>query len=148
MAPHGFCFLWLPEIVVLHVLSDVLIALSYFSIPVALRYFAKKRPDMPFKKLFFLFVTFITLCGLTHVLGIVVPLLRRRRVGIPADKLDKLFDKFVQADTSLIRKYGGTGLGLTISKFLVETMGGTIAATSQYGIGSRFTVEIPLRVER
>lgn len=392
MAPHGFCFFWLPEILVLHVFSDVLIALSYFSIPVALWYFAKKRPDMPFKKLFFLFATFITLCGLTHVFGIVVlwfpyygveglvmlatgivsaftailvwkilpkaltlpspteleginaqlkmskdeieelVLIRTRQlentnadlamarekaeeanraksdflanmsheirtpmnviigiarimqqtegltapqkeylktlntsaeslmqlindildiskiesgmleleqkpfsllkvveeigtlfqfqamekglvfskniacpdiekrmfigdanrlrqvlinlcsnaikftdegvvtievhcddevrdsptvrivvkdtgIGIPADKLDKVFDKFVQADTSLTRKYGGTGLGLTISKFLVETMGGTIAVTSQYGVGSQFTVEIPLRVE-
>lgn len=71
-APHGFCFLWLPEIVWLHVFSDLLIALSYFSIPVALWYFANKRPDLPFKKLFLLFAAFITLCGLTHIFGIVI----------------------------------------------------------------------------
>ena len=45
-------------------------------------------------------------------------------IGIPKEKLDKIFDKFVQADTSITRKYGGTGLGLTITKQLVELMGG------------------------
>lgn len=72
MAPHGFCFLWLPEIVWLHVAADILIAFSYFSIPVALWYFARKRPDMPFRTIFILFATFITLCGLTHVMGVIV----------------------------------------------------------------------------
>ena len=71
-APHGFCFQWLPEIVWLHVVADVLVALSYFSIPVALWYFARQRPDMPFNKVLILFATFITLCGLTHVFDIVV----------------------------------------------------------------------------
>lgn len=71
-APHGFCFAWLPEIVWLHVVSDALIALSYFSIPLALWVFARKRPDMPFNSVLILFATFITLCGLTHVFGIIV----------------------------------------------------------------------------
>jgi signal transduction histidine kinase/ActR/RegA family two-component response regulator len=64
--------MWLPEIVWLHVASNLLIAGSYFSIPVALWYFAKKRPDMPFRHLFILFASFITWCGMTHVFGIVV----------------------------------------------------------------------------
>jgi signal transduction histidine kinase len=72
MAPHGFCFFWLPEMVWLHVVADALIAVSYFTIPVALWFFAKKRPDMPFQKIFILFATFIFLCGLTHILGIIV----------------------------------------------------------------------------
>lgn len=72
MAPHGFCLLWLPEIVWLHVVSNAVIALAYFSIPLALWTFAKKRPDMPFNKIFILFASFITLCGLTHVFGILV----------------------------------------------------------------------------
>jgi signal transduction histidine kinase len=72
MMPHGACFLWLPEIVWLHVIANILIAVSYFSIPLALWQFARKRPDMPFNKLFILFATFITLCGLTHVFGIMV----------------------------------------------------------------------------
>ena len=70
--PHGFCLLWLPEIVWLHVIADALIAFSYFSIPLALWHFSKKRPDMPFNKVLLLFATFITLCGLTHIVGIIV----------------------------------------------------------------------------
>ncbi len=71
-APHGFCYFWLPEITWLHVASNLLIALAYFSIPAALWRFATKRPDMPFQKIFLLFATFITLCGLTHIFAIVV----------------------------------------------------------------------------
>ncbi len=72
MMPHGYCFLWLPEIVWLHVVADLLIATAYFSIPLALWVFAKKRPDMPFRPLFLMFASFITLCGLTHLFGIMV----------------------------------------------------------------------------
>ena len=72
MAPHGFCFMWLPEILWLHVAADLLIAIAYFSIPLALWRFARRRPDMPFNRLFILFATFITLCGLTHLFGILV----------------------------------------------------------------------------
>jgi CheY-like chemotaxis protein len=59
-------------------------------------------------------------------------------VGIPPEKLDKIFDSFSQADTSTTRVYGGTGLGLTISKQLVEMMGGTISVESEPGLGARF----------
>ncbi len=72
MMPHGFCFLWKPEIVWLHVIADALIALAYFSIPLALWYFARKRPDMPFHKLMLMFAAFICLCGLTHIVNILV----------------------------------------------------------------------------
>ncbi len=72
MAPHGFCLLWLPEILWLHVIANAVIALAYFSIPLALWHFARRRPDMPFQKVFILFAAFITLCGLTHVFGILV----------------------------------------------------------------------------
>ncbi len=72
MAPHGYCFMWLPEIVWLHVAANALIAAAYFSIPLALWRFAYKRPDMPFHSMFILFAMFITLCGLTHVFGILV----------------------------------------------------------------------------
>lgn len=70
--PHGMCLLWLPEIVWLHVVADALIALAYFSIPVALWRFYKLRPDMPLNKVLILFASFIMLCGMTHVLGIIV----------------------------------------------------------------------------
>lgn len=68
--PHGHCYLWYPEILWLNIGADVLIALSYFSIPLALGYFAHKRRDMPFRGIFLLFTAFITLCGLTHLFGI------------------------------------------------------------------------------
>jgi two-component system NtrC family sensor kinase len=68
--PHGVCFLWNPGIVWLHAISDGLIALSYFVIPVALFYFVRRRNDLPFHWIFLLFGLFILGCGGTHVMGI------------------------------------------------------------------------------
>ena len=63
-------------------------------------------------------------------------------IGIPADRVDRLFESFTQANASTTRRYGGTGLGLTISRRLAELMGGTITVDSRPGIGSTFTVSI------
>lgn len=68
--PHGQCFLWKPELVWLHTISDGLIALSYYSIPIALVYFASKRRDLPFNWMFLMFGAFILACGTTHIMGI------------------------------------------------------------------------------
>ncbi len=67
-------------------------------------------------------------------------------IGIPPDKIDTIFEKFIQADTSINRKYGGTGLGLAITKTLTKLMSGHISVESMVGHGSTFTVTIPLPV--
>jgi signal transduction histidine kinase/ActR/RegA family two-component response regulator len=67
-------------------------------------------------------------------------------IGISKEKMETIFHKFVQADTSINRKYGGTGLGLAITKTLAEAMGGTIGVESVEGQGSTFEVRLPLRV--
>jgi PAS domain S-box-containing protein len=65
-------------------------------------------------------------------------------IGFDEETAQRLFGRFVQADGSISRRFGGTGLGLAISKALTERMGGQIDATSSPGVGSRFTVELPL----
>ncbi|MCK5056426.1 MAG: response regulator [Candidatus Aminicenantes bacterium] len=68
-------------------------------------------------------------------------------IGIPGNKLNVLFKPFIQADGSTYRKFGGTGLGLTISKHLVELMGGEIGVESEEGKGTTFRFTLPLREE-
>ncbi len=63
-------------------------------------------------------------------------------IGIAADKLDSMFDPFTQADSSVTRKFGGTGLGLTISRRFARALGGDITVTSQLGKGSTFHVTV------
>ena len=68
--PHGFCYLWDPRIVWLHVISDALIALSYYCIPVILVYFIRKNRDRPFNRVFWMFAAFIVACGTSHLMEV------------------------------------------------------------------------------
>ncbi|MBC7850323.1 MAG: response regulator [Chitinophagaceae bacterium] len=67
-------------------------------------------------------------------------------IGIPTEKLGTIFESFTQADNSTTRNYGGTGLGLTISKKLAELMGGTLTVTSEQNVGSTFSLRLRLKV--
>ena len=69
-------------------------------------------------------------------------------IGIAQHKIEGLFKPFAQADESTSRKYGGTGLGLTISRQLVELMGGTISVSSEPGKGSEFSFTVPLQLDQ
>jgi PAS domain S-box-containing protein len=66
---HGFCFAWEKSLVILHVASDIVTGVAYYSIPVAMFYFAYKRRDLPFYRVFILFAAFILACGTTHFLS-------------------------------------------------------------------------------
>jgi signal transduction histidine kinase len=89
--PHGHCYLWQPSIVWLHVVSDAIIVLAYYSIPLMLIYFVHKRRDIPFTWMFVMFGAFIFGCGTTHLLSIWT-------VWVPAYR----FEGMVKLVTSLI----------------------------------------------
>ena len=68
--PHGHCYLWKTDLVGLHIISDGLIAVAYYSIPATLFYFVRRRKDLPFYWIFLLFSGFIVACGTTHIMEI------------------------------------------------------------------------------
>jgi len=71
LIPHGYCLSWSPLLLWLHVTSDVLITLSYYSIPLSLLYFVRQRKDLPYPWLSVMFALFIVACGTTHILSVV-----------------------------------------------------------------------------
>ncbi|MEZ5692002.1 MAG: hypothetical protein R3D71_10125 [Rickettsiales bacterium] len=71
--PHGYCLLWQPELVWMHVVADVAIALAYFIIPLTIMYLLiKRKQNIPFSWAFVMFALFIVSCGVTHLLSVVV----------------------------------------------------------------------------
>ena len=70
--PHGMCFQWQPEILWMHVIADLVVAIAYFSIPLALALVLYRRRHIPFRGLILLFALFILLCGMTHVISMIV----------------------------------------------------------------------------
>lgn len=68
--PHGHCYLWKSNLVLLHLISDLIIGLAYYSIPITLVYFVKKRQDVPFNGVFLLFGAFIIACGTGHFMDV------------------------------------------------------------------------------
>jgi PAS domain S-box-containing protein len=70
LIPYGDCYLWQPELIGLHLSSDLLIALAYFSIPLGIIYFVRQRKDLPYPHIFLLFGGFIVACGLTHLMAV------------------------------------------------------------------------------
>jgi len=68
--PHGYCYQWLPDLLLLHIISDSIIVLSYYSIPIVLTVLIRKRRDLSFDYMFALFAIFIFACGTSHVLQI------------------------------------------------------------------------------
>jgi PAS domain S-box-containing protein len=91
LTPHGFCLLWEPGLIAAYAASDIGIALAYFTIPLALVIFARRRQDLIFRPIVWLFATFILLCGTAHMLDVVT-------LWVPAYGLEAL----VKAATAII----------------------------------------------
>ncbi|MGZ5007907.1 MAG: EAL domain-containing protein, partial [Methylobacter sp.] len=83
LIPHGYCLSWSPLLLWLSVISDVLITLAYYSIPLTLVYFLRQRKDLPYPWLLVMFAGFIVACGTTHLLSAIT-------VWIPLYWLDGL----------------------------------------------------------
>jgi hypothetical protein len=70
LTPHGFCLLWEPGLIWTYATADLLIGLSYLTIPIALSILARRRRDLMFRPVFVLFAAFISLCGISHLLEV------------------------------------------------------------------------------
>src|SRR3954454_15282187 len=96
--PHGWCYRWDPSVVLLHVASDLLITLAYYFIPFALIYIVRRRGDMVYPWMFWLFGTFILACGTTHLMSI----LTVWQPWYPLDGIIKLITALASVPTALL----------------------------------------------
>lgn len=71
LMPHGQCFLWKPDLLGLHVLSDAIISLSYYVMPVAFYFYMQRKEEKHFKGIYYFFIVFFVLCGSSHLFGII-----------------------------------------------------------------------------
>lgn len=97
LLPHGHCLFWRPDLLLLHVISDALIALAYFSIPLALLELLRRRKDLVFNHVFLMFAAFIMACGLTHVFNVADVWLGM----YPLSGLMKAFTAFISVVTAV-----------------------------------------------
>ena len=109
LMPHGYCLVWNSALLWLHVLSDVLIALSYYSIPLILLYYIRKHKDFPFNKLLLMFAAFILACGTTHLLSIIT-------IWMPLYWLEGLLKLL----TGLLSLMTAIAMGFIVPKVLAE----------------------------
>ena len=109
LMPHGYCLVWNSALLWLHVLSDVLIALSYYSIPLIPLYYIRKHKDFPFNKLLLMFAAFILACGTTHLLSIIT-------IWMPLYWLEGLLKLL----TGLLSLMTAIAMGFIVPKVLAE----------------------------
>ncbi|MBE9117591.1 PAS domain-containing protein [Lusitaniella coriacea LEGE 07157] len=118
--PHGQCYLWQSELIRLHVFSDGLIALAYYSIPLLLLYFVRNRTNIPFKNVFILFSLFILSCGTTHLMAIWT-------LWHPAYWLSG----FIKAGTALVSGYTAIAIVPILPRALAIPSAGELEAANQ-----------------
>ena len=135
--PHGFCLAWEPGLLGLHVISDSIIAIAYYSIPFALLYFIFRRRDLAFRGIFALSGAFILACGTTHIMGVVT-------LWYPAYWLDG----FVKFFTAVISIFTAAAMWFVMPKALALPSMAQLEDANhrlQHEIGERERAEAALR---
>src|SRR5712675_3733512 len=135
--PHGFCLAWEPGLLWLHVISDSVIAVAYYSIPFALIYFISRRRDLAFRGIFALTGAFILACGTTHVMGVVT-------LWYPAYWLDGMIKFF----TALISIFTAGAMWWAMPKALALPSTAQLEEANrqlEYEIGERERAQAALR---
>ena len=135
--PHGFCLLWVPQLLWLHIISDSIVALSYYTIPFAILYLISRRRDLAFRGIFALTGTFILACGTTHVMDVLT-------LWYPV----YLLDGIIRAFTAAVSILTAAAMWLVMPKALaLPSMAQFEEANSrlQHEIGERERAQAELR---